>query len=256
MKKCYSALYTILTLTAIISLTLAGCSEEEPQEWWSMVTGFSADSLGYDDYWTASVPAGKNISFRARISSGELGRLDFSPQAGGYTVIYNHGRMYRLMPRQEEVKLERTVFLPYMIPFVGKEELGRILYQAGVDTSLVTPHIEWEGRLCTVVGDTLVAERSMEVGADAPPNISISDERPALYIDEATGAVVRMITVDVTDIGTRLGDFRLFDHELRNGAWLPKRFETWGPKGRRACMNLETQSDSKHFLPNLFEITE
>ncbi|MCK4305420.1 MAG: hypothetical protein KAY24_14380, partial [Candidatus Eisenbacteria sp.] len=38
-------------------------------------------------------------------------------------------------------------------------------------------------------------------------------------------------------LGRRVGDFRLYDHKLRRGAWLPTRFETWGSKGLRSRLD-------------------
>ena len=256
MRKRYCTLLALLSLACVVLLSLDGCGQEESGDWWSLVTSTEADSLGYDDFWVAMVPKGKNISFRARIADGQNGRLDFSRQAGGYSVIYNQGRMCRVMPAVNDVNIDRTIFLPYMLPFVGKERLRQVFVDINIDTTVVYSHIEWEGHLCTVIGDSLIAERSMDIGGGAKPNTPARDQRPAFYFDEETGAVLRLITVDNTEAGIRLGDFRLFDHELRDGAWLPKRFETWNSRGMRSQMIRETSSERKQFLPNIFDIAE
>ncbi len=255
-RRGYFALFVLLSLTCVVLLSLDGCSQEESGDWWSLVTSTEADSLGYDDYWIAVVPKGRNISFRARIADGQNGRLDFSRQAGGYSVIYSQGGMFRIMPAVSEVNIDRTIFLPYMLPFIGKDRLRQILVDINVDTTVVCSHIEWEGHLCTIIGDSLKADQSMDIGDGAKPNTPVRDQKPAFYFDEVTGAVVRLITVDETEAGIRLGDFRLFDHELRDGAWLPKRFETWNSRGMRSQMIRETSSERNQFLPNIFDIAE
>ena len=248
--------WIFLAAVTIALLMSQGCGEQEVS-WWSRVTGFQGEGLGFDDFWEADYPPGQNLSFRARIRDGNLGRLDFSKTAGGYSVIFNNGRTVRFTPESEDVAVDRTLFLLYMLPFLGPERLGKTLYDIGVDTALVVTDLNWGGRDCFVVGDSLHIEEPAREGA-APLAIRNTTERkPAIYFDAETGAVIRLITVDLTPIGVRLGDFRLFDHQLRQGVFLPTRFETHARNsGLRSRIRLTTSSDLKIHAKNLYTIPD
>jgi hypothetical protein len=246
----------ICIVIGAVTILGAGCGNEE-SSWWSRVTVTPDETLGFDDLWEADYPVGVNITFQARIMDGNLGRLDFSRAAGGYGVVYNNGRTVRIHDGVDEVAVDRTLFLLYILPFMGQQRLGETLYQIGVDTSLVVSDIEWDGRSCFIVGDSLHQEEPIRKDAKPLDIGGDTNRKPAIYFDAETGGVVRLITVDTTPIGKRIGDFRLFDHQQRGGGWLPNRFETYSRgAGMRSRVRLSTHAEGKSHQKNLYTIPD
>lgn len=256
MKRRIEILSWICLVVVVTALMSSGCGTDETP-WWNKVTGVPGSSLGFDDLWEADYPPGKNITFQARIRDGNLGRLDFSRNAGGYGVIFNNNRTVRVNAETEEVPVDRTIFLLYMLPFLGHERLGEILTGIGIDTALVVTDVQWEGRACFIVGDSLHLEEPVREDAKSLAIGGQTDRKPAIYFDAETGAVLRLITVDTTPIGLRLGDFRTYDHQLRGGAWLPTRFETYARgAGLRSRVRQSTQADGRNHAKNVYTIPD
>ncbi|MBD3236383.1 MAG: deoxyribonuclease IV [Candidatus Eisenbacteria bacterium] len=227
------ALLTFLIVAA--SLLLGGCARED--RWWDQVTGFTADSLGLIDRWEATVPGASGGELVARMASGELARLDFSADAGGYSIVYNHGRMVRMRPGPpQEMLTDRTLLLTYLVPFLGRARLGEALTALGIDTNQVAFDVEWQGRRCIRIGgaETAHTPRASADSADAAERITA----PAIYFAAETGAVLRLVTVSISPIGRRVGEFRLYDHRLCGDARLPQRLETWSPARLRSTLQL------------------
>ncbi len=244
-----SVLATAIGLVATVVLG-CGCQREaEPVDWWMLVTGVEGDSLGFEDRWESQGAGPSGLWLAAHVRSGDLARLDASPSAGSYSVVYNHGRTVQVHPEPAtEMPVDRTLFLTYLLPFMGAERLGAVLTEAGIDTSRITRDVNWDGRTCIVVGggerDTLGNpewRRSVAGRAGVPEP---ARALPAIYFDQASGAVLRLITVAQTPIGPRVGDFRLRGHQPRRGARLPTVFETYGAKGLRNRLVRTTTRDT------------
>lgn len=238
-----------LLCTMVVGAALllgAGCSQED--RWWSQVTGFDGDSLGLVDRWEASVSGAARGEMIARVASGELIRLDFAAAAGGYSIVYNHGRMVRVRPDPpREMITDRTLLLTYLLPFLGRPRLGEALTALGIDTNQVAFDVTWEGQQCIRVGGGDIvaggaADAAPPVDADssdsAPPLRAEQPAEPAIYFDAETGAVLRLITVANSPIGRRVGEFRLAEHRCCGEAYLPRRLETWSPKRLRSTLQL------------------
>ena len=208
----------------LIALICAGCAQEEPPtgDLWSRVTGVPGEQLGFEDLWEVTAGPNAGVKVAAHIRSAEMARLDFDLEEVDYSVLFNHGRTVRLMPEgPEEVAADRTMLLTYLVPFLGAPRLQAALESFGIDTSRVVYDYPWDGKRCMVVGLP-------------PADSSVTNPLPAMFFDQATGAALRLITVDLSPLGVRVGDFRLFDHESRMGAQLPLRFETWSQICMRA----------------------
>lgn len=239
----------VLAAAAVVLLG-TGCEREtQPEDWWTLVAGVPGDSLGFEDRWEPSGDGPAGLWLAAHVRSGDLARLDASPAAGSYAVVYNHGRTVQIHPEPAvEMPVDRTLFLTYLLPFMDRERLGAILTEAGVDTSRVRREVPWDGHTCIVVGggerDTLGnPEWSRSKGGRA----GVPDPAralPAIYFDQDSGAVLRLITVAQTPIGPRVGDFRLRGHQLRRGAQLPTILETYGAKGLRNRLIRTTTRDT------------
>ena len=220
----------------LIMLLGAGCAREEPPagDPWSRVTGVPGEALGFEDQWEVTAGGNVGVKVSAHIRSAELARIDFDLENGDYAVLFNHGRTVRLMPEgPTEVDADRTLLLTYMLPFLGPDRLQAALDFFGVDTSRITHDHEWGGVQCMVIGLP-------------PADSTAGDPVPAIFFDQKSGAVLRLITVDLSPIGVRVGDFRLFDHEERMGAQLPTRFETWAGGKLRSCLE---QVSATHGAP-------
>ena len=227
-----------LVLLAALCLGFAGCAGES-DKWWDLVTGVPGEALGFEDRWVASGSGRGGMAVAAHVQSVDLARLDFSLPGGGYAVVHNHGRTVQVHPdRWEEVAVDRTLFLTYQIPFLGRKRLVRMLTELGIDTEAVARDVSWEGHRCIVIG----------ASGGTQPDV------PAIYFDQETGAVLRLVTVTPSRIGTRVGDFRLFDHEQRAGAYLPKRFERWNSLGRRSRMERTAAREGVDHPTALFQM--
>ncbi|MCK4304104.1 MAG: hypothetical protein KAY24_07685, partial [Candidatus Eisenbacteria sp.] len=236
------ARWILVCFIGILAVLAGGCGREGQEDrgtsWWAQVTGVPGDSLGFEDRWKAPGAGDRAVAFFAHIASADLARLDFSPTAGGIIIIYNHGRTVQIKPQpMEEMPVHRTLFLTYMLPFLGRERLGETLIVLGIDTTKVTRGVEWEGHRCLMVGGTEAVTSDGSPEEAHPSALRRKEPFPAIYFDEETGAVLRLVTVSLSPLGRRVGDFRLYDHKLRRGAWLPTRFETWGSKGLRSRLD-------------------
>lgn len=201
----------------LIALICAGCAQENAPtgDLWSRVTGVPGGELGFEDRWEVTSGANAGVKVAAHIRSADLARLDFDIENADYSVLFNHGRTVRLLPEgPEEVAADRTMLLTYLVPFLGTQRLQAALESFGIDTQRIAYDHMWDGKRCMVVGLL-------------PADSSTTDPVPAMFFDQSTGAALRLITVDLSPLGVRVGDFRLFDHEERSGAQLPVRFETW-----------------------------
>jgi len=238
----------------------SGCDREaDDSDWWSLVTGVNGDSLGFEDRWETQEAGPPDLWIAAHIRSATLARLDASPVAGNYSVVYNDGRTIQLRPEPAiEVPIDRTLLLTYLLPFMGRARLGRVLVDLGIDTSRVRQDVLWEGRTCLVVGggerDSAGQANWQNTRGGAAGVPDPARALPAIYFDQKSGAVLRLVTVAETPIGPRVGDFRLRGHTERRGAQLPAIFETYGAQGLRNRLARVTTQDTALQGVGLFAI--
>ena len=238
-----------ILMGVVLSLPM-GCARED--RWWGAVTGVPGDTLGFEDRWEATVQGKGGAMLEAHVCSAELARLDFSLEAGGYSVVFNHGRTVRVHPAPpREMLVDRTLLLTYMLPFMGRQRLGEALVALGIDSAQVAYGVEWEGHVCIRIGG---AGSSSAGGDSTPASGGQAPAVPAIYFDEETGAVLRLITVSNSPVGRRVGEFRLFGHQERRGAYLATRLETWSRKGLRSTLTRVSAEDGVTLPITLFEI--
>jgi len=185
--------------------------------------------------------------------------MDTAPSGGSYRVVYNHGLTVRVKPEPvAEVSIDRTLLLAYLLPYLGRERLAPIFEQMGIDTTVVEFDIPWKDHLCLRVGggeDPTVP--SHEWAQTAGGRAGVPDPkaaRSAIYFDQETGAVLRLITVADTPMGPRVGEFRLKGHELRGGVHLPTALETYGSRGLRSALRRVTAKDHVPHPEQMFAI--
>ena len=239
---------------------LSGCGRDAPpQSWWSRVTGFPGDSLGFEDRWETHGLGPAQLWLTTHIRSANLARMDTAPSGGSYTVVYNNGHTVRLKPEPVmEVSVDRTLLLTYLLPYLGRERLAPILEQMGIDTTVVEFDIAWEDYLCMRIGggeDPAAASGEwLQTGGGRAGVPDPKAARSAIYFDQDTGAVLRLITVADTPIGPRVGEFRLKGHEQRGGAYLPTALETYGAKGLRSALRRVGAEDHVRHPEQMFAI--
>ncbi len=231
---------------ALAALLAAGCGEERtPAPWWATVTGVAGDSLGFEDRWEISGAGRSGVGFTARVLDRDHARLDFSPAAGGYSIIYNKGRTARLKGGiYEDAPIDRTMLLTYLIPYLGGERLTSVLEMIGIDITRVTRDVAWAGHTCLRIGGSPAADSSA----------SESELHPAIYFDQQTGAALRLVNVTESRMGTRVAEIRLFDHSRRRGAYLPTRLETWDPDELRSRLTRVSAREGSFSVPALYHI--
>ncbi|MFC1572293.1 hypothetical protein ACFL6M_01720 [Candidatus Eisenbacteria bacterium] len=248
-------------LIVVFLAILPGCGGEggdgSKGDWWSRVTGIPGDALGFEDRWESCTQGKKPVSFASHVQSADLARIDFTRGTSTYSVIFNNGRTLRAENSDPHaIPVDRTLLLTYMLPYLGRARLGAALASLDIDTTRVVQGVEWNGHQCLVVGMGSANTSTVTSAEDTATSESGAESRegqvPLIYFDEETGAVLRLVTVAFSPIGKRVGDFRLYDHIQRGGAYLPTRFETWGKNGLRSCLKQASTRDGHEHPPTLF----